>query len=320
MKTGFPMHLSLLVLLLAVAVGCNPTRTDADLANEVRGKVMADPNVTSRQIQVSAESGAVTLSGAVESEMERLAAANAASQVTGVRTVVNNLTVAGAPAMAFGEPAAAPVTRASAPPATQPAAKPAAQRPTAPVEEFNNPTAKSAAQQAQPAEARVTLPAGTALIVRLTSALDSEKNKTGESFVTSLDQPLTHNDEVVVPAHARVEGRIIEARDAGHFSGRSELVLQLTRIVVVGRSYDLNTDQWSREGASRAIIGGIVGGGKGAAIGAAAGAGAGTGVQAATGGKPIRLPAEAVLTFHLEQPLSVVPAPASERRQLPVNQ
>jgi outer membrane lipoprotein SlyB len=51
------------------------------------------------------------------------------------------------------------------------------------------------------------------------------------------------------------------------------------------------------------LLGAIAGGGKGAAIGAVAGAAAGGGVQVLTKGHEIRVPAETVLNFRLDQPL-----------------
>src|SRR5262249_58907421 len=89
-------------------------------------------------------------------------------------------------------------------------------------------------------------------------------------------------------------GRVVDVKSAGRFAGKSDLILQLTRLKMNGKSYAIQTDQWSKEGSSRgkataakvgtgaaagAILGGIFGGGKGAAIGAAAGAGAGTRVS-----------------------------------------
>jgi hypothetical protein len=53
------------------------------------------------------------------------------------------------------------------------------------------------------------------------------------------------------------------------------------------------------------IIGAIAGGGKGAAIGAAAGAAAGAGGQVLTQGREVRVPAESILNFRLDQPLLV---------------
>jgi outer membrane lipoprotein SlyB len=51
------------------------------------------------------------------------------------------------------------------------------------------------------------------------------------------------------------------------------------------------------------LIGAIVGGGKGAAIGAAVGAGAGLGTEVLTKGKQVRVPAETLLSFKLDQDL-----------------
>ena len=121
-------------------------------------------------------------------------------------------------------------------------------------------------------------------------------------------------DRVVIPAEAGLQGKIVEVRSAGRFTGRSSLVLELTRLAYNGKSYQLRTSQYSKQGPARdtrsaetigggagvgAILGAIVGGGKGAAIGAVIGAGVGTGVQARTKGAQVRLPAESLLSFHL---------------------
>ena len=54
-----------------------------------------------------------------------------------------------------------------------------------------------------------------------------------------------------------------------------------------------------------AIVGAIAGGGKGAAIGAAAGAAAGAGAEVITQGPTVNVPAESLLTFSLQQPLTL---------------
>jgi uncharacterized protein YcfJ len=99
------------------------------------------------------------------------------------------------------------------------------------------------------------------------------------------------------------------------------VVLQLDSITSNGKSYELQTDQYRKEGSSRgkstaekvgggAIVGGIIGaiagGGKGAAIGSAAGAGVGGGAQAASKAQAVKLPSETVLNFTLQAPLTVV--------------
>jgi outer membrane lipoprotein SlyB len=52
------------------------------------------------------------------------------------------------------------------------------------------------------------------------------------------------------------------------------------------------------------IIGAVAGGGKGAAIGAIAGTAGGAGAQVLLKGKQVRVPAETILKFKLDQPLS----------------
>ena len=183
---------------------------------------------------------------------------------------------------------------------------------------------------------KVTVPSGTNLAIRLIDPLDSETAQPGQSFKATLDSPLSVDGDVVLASGYDVQGHVIDVKSAGKFAGKSELVLQLDRISVGGKSYTLQTDQYRREGSSRgkntaekvgagaaigAIIGGIAGGGKGAGIGAAAGGGLGGGVQAATKGQQIKLPAETVLNFSLQSSLTVTPmteGPGARRHKLEV--
>ncbi len=130
------------------------------------------------------------------------------------------------------------------------------------------------------------------------------------------------DDKVVIPAGAGVQGRVVEAQSAGRFSGKPGLVIEVTRLAYNGESYELSSNQYSKQGSSRttraaATIGGGAGvgalmagdgGGRGAAIGAMIGAGAGTGVQAKAKPPEVQLPVETMLSFRLENPLTVVPA------------
>ena len=168
---------------------------------------------------------------------------------------------------------------------------------------------------------------GTQLTVRLVDPIDSEKNQTGDTFHATLNTPLTSDGEQAVPAGVEVVGHLVEVKSAGKFAGQSDVVMQLDSLSFGGRTYNLQTDQYSKKGSSRGkntatkvgagaaiggIIGALAGGGKGAAIGAAAGAGVGGGVQAATKGQQIKLPSETVLNFTLQQPITVVQAASSD--------
>ena len=137
----------------------------------------------------------------------------------------------------------------------------------------------------------------------------------------------------MIPAGADVVGRVADVKSAGRFAGNSVLTLELTSLSVNGKTYNIQTNQWTRAGngegkntatkvgvgtAAGAILGGIFGGGKGAAIGAATGAGAGTGVAASKKGQQIQLPAEAVLNFQTINAVTVTSA-RKQRTQLRTN-
>jgi hypothetical protein len=174
----------------------------------------------------------------------------------------------------------------------------------------------------------VTINSGTTISVRLNEPIDTSRNRVGDSFNGTLDSPIYSDGELAVPAGAGVQGRIVEVQDAGRFSGRSQLALELSSLSVNGRRYDLQTNQYTQQGNSQgsrtaktvgagagigALIGAIAGGGKGAAIGAAVGAAGGGGVQAARAPQAIHLGTEARLRFQLASPLSVSPTAAINR-------
>ena len=162
------------------------------------------------------------------------------------------------------------------------------------------------------------LPAGTNLIVRLIDSVDSEVNRVGQTFAASIDEPVMINGETVIPRGADVVVKLVDSKESGKFTGRSELTLDLVSVKVDGRPVDINTQTVSRESSSRgertakvaggtaavgAIIGEIAGGGKGAAIGAAAGGAAGAGAEVVTKGQRVKIPSETRLTFVTETPV-----------------
>ncbi len=172
----------------------------------------------------------------------------------------------------------------------------------------------------QAAGPTVTFPAETPIAIRTTSAIDTERNRVGDYFTATLEDPVAMGSQVILPRGAEVKGRITQAKESGHLTGKTELALELTEVIANGRSYTLKTGEYLEVGSSRgkrsaatvggvsalgAVIGAIAGGGKGAAIGAVAGAATGTGVQLITKGETLKVPAETVLEFKLQAPLTV---------------
>jgi hypothetical protein len=367
--------LSLLALAMA---GCSRVRDNAQVTSEVQSRIRNDYRLQMGRIQVRSTNGIVTLSGYVSTDEQRAATVQDATQIKGVRVVVDNLRMnnvgttdlAGIrpaspnpPAAAqkpsalivrsrsrFSPqtssnsevaPAAVPIRSSNSPAPAPPvsaqlsrAAAPAAQVVPVASVSSDGPSGDSNDTEANPGWStpprhevprveRVTVPDGTALDVRLTETLSSELNEKGDTFLATLASPIMVDDRVVIPAGAGVQGRVVEVQSAGRFSGKPGLVIEVTRLAYNGESYELTSNQYSKQGSSRttraaatigggagvgALIGGILGGGRGAAIGAMIGAGAGTGVQAKAKPPEVQLPVETMLSFRLENPLTVVPA------------
>jgi uncharacterized protein YcfJ len=118
---------------------------------------------------------------------------------------------------------------------------------------------------------------------------------------------------------------IRSANSTGGVTGSSDLALGLDSISVNGNTYRVITQDVQQQGNSGlgknkrtgeyvgggavlgTLIGAIAGGGKGAAIGAVTGAAAGAGAQVLTRGKAVKVPAETVLRFRLDEPLQLQP-------------
>ena len=336
-----------LVSLALFAVGCSRigTRPDAQVASDVQNKINGDSNIPDKQLNINANNGVVTLTGTVASDAARNAAANDAAQVEGVKTVVNNLEVA--PTSAAADQNAQPQNQANfnPPPPVREARRPSPSsrtrsshtsasnsgdnglRTTVPTGSSTGSSYDSASNTPStppppPVPQKITVPAGTQLSIRLNDEVNSEKAQVGDVFHGSISSPVAIDDQTAIPTTADVEGRVVDVKSAGRFAGQSVLTLELTKLTMNGKSYSLQTSQWTKSGNGRgkstaakvgggaavgAVLGGIFGGGKGAAIGAAAGAGAGTGVSAATKGQQIILHPEAIIAFQLQGPVTVTP-------------
>ena len=166
----------------------------------------------------------------------------------------------------------------------------------------------------------VTLPEGTAVHVRLDNALASNQARSGDQFSATVSEPVVEDGKTVIPQGAPARGLVVEARESGRLMGTPRLRLKLTEVEVGDKFYDLSTASNYRVGhghlkrnlawiggggAGGAVIGALAAGGKGALIGGPVGAGVGTAVAFMTGKRDIRLPAEAALTFHLANPVSI---------------
>jgi BON domain-containing protein len=303
-------------------------RSDQDIAADIQSRISGQSALNGQNIQVAVNGGTATLNGTVNNDASRALAAAESGGVNGVRTVINNLTVAPAQAAVKAPPAprapaprverqrhrgnrdsgrtANPEAMNEAPVQPQPAMTPKA--PPAPV------------KPAAPVARTVSVAAGTSLPVRLTDALDSGTTQTGQAIHGTLTADIIANNMVAIPRGTPVVGRVVQAKDATHFAGSSLLSIELTQVELKGQPLSVVTTPFSQQGKGRgkntamktgggaaigAIIGALAGGGKGAAIGAASGGGLGAGVNAVTRGDQVKIPAESLITFKLQSPINV---------------
>jgi len=342
------------LLMLAAISGCSKSanvasgdRTDAQVAGDVQTKISSDPSLSGRQISINADKGVITLSGTVNSDAEVTSALNDAQQAQGVKQVISRLAVQ--TAQAAPEPESdvqQPAPRKSSPGrATSTRVRPRHSLPASSSSYANSQGTSSASNSSDLASAnstastytppppppppqKVTVPAGTVLQVRTVEGLSSETNHESDPWHGTLNADIVVDDQTVIPAGAELEGRVMEAHAATHYSGGATLVLNVERLSFNGKTYQIATDTWERKAATRgkntaekvgggaavgAILGGIFGGGKGAAIGATAGAGAGAGANTITKGQKVELRPETLVSFRLQNPISVSPSASTGR-------
>jgi hypothetical protein len=165
-----------------------------------------------------------------------------------------------------------------------------------------------------------SLPSGTVLTIRMVDSVDSERDRVGQTFRASLDEPVVDSaGNALITRGSDVVVKLVDDKQSGKIEGRTVLTLDLVSLKINGRDVDIDTTSVTEQSDSRgaksgkviggtaalgAIIGAIAGGGKGAAIGAASGAGVGTAAQVMTKGQRVRIPSETRLTFTLARPVN----------------
>lgn len=173
----------------------------------------------------------------------------------------------------------------------------------------------------EPVYVTLQLEPGTPVVVRTTGEVSTKTAKTGETFVATLEEPLSDGDKVIAARGAEVAGRIVESDPGGRAKGKAKISVELVSLTSAsGKKIPISTVALTQEAGSTAkkdlkrtgiatgvgaAVGAIAGGGKGAAIGAGVGAGAGVAANLATRGDPSVIPSETVLRFELAQSVAV---------------
>jgi len=170
-----------------------------------------------------------------------------------------------------------------------------------------------------------TLPAATTISVRNSDTIRAASAQAGQTFPAVIVRDVIGSDGgIAIPKGSNATLVVRRANGQGKVKGQSVIVIDLASVEVAGRHYDLDTSDIARKGKQGmgknrrsgkfigggavlgTVIGAVAGGPAGAAIGAGAGAGAGAGLQAVTRGKAVRIPAETILSFKVEEPVDII--------------
>ena len=317
---GFILIVGALLFASCNALKLGHSTDDKTITTQIQAKLFDDSVLKTRDIHVASDKGTVTLTGTVDTDLEKVAVERIASQTDGVKSVVNQLMVsspasAETPTLPPAETAEAAPPQSPTPAAVEPERPRASGRRRHAVSSTSNgapsevasaseaPAARPAEMTAQatppPAVApaplpaappvpvakppeQITIPAGTIFSVRMIDSIDSAQSQPGAEFAASLEAPVVVGDRVVIPRQSSARVRLVQATSAGRMSGQSELKVELISVTVGDQTYPLQTGYYEQVGASRSRrTAETVGGG--AVLGALIGAIAGRGKGAAIG-------------------------------------
>jgi hypothetical protein len=161
-------------------------------------------------------------------------------------------------------------------------------------------------------EKKVTIPAGTPLLVKLDKAVGSS-DKPGTKFSGVLQGDLAADGVSAVKAGSAVYGQVMESKAAKRVRGKASVVFGLNQVNVDGQLVTIATDpiediaasslkKTAKGAAAGAAVGAIADSGEGAKKGAAIGAGA----SAVKKGESAGSEAGAIVEFKLSAPLTVM--------------
>lgn len=162
-----------------------------------------------------------------------------------------------------------------------------------------------------------TIDAGTTVQIRTNEDIDTRETD-GRVYSGVVNEDVRdRSGRIAIPRGSDVE-LIVKPVSS------NEVALDLDSVTINGQRYAIYTEGGIAKGQKEgiginkrtgkyvgggallgAVIGAMAGGGKGAAIGAGAGAAAGAGVQVLTRGQQVKVPAESLLTFRLDEPLQL---------------
>ncbi len=183
----------------------------------------------------------------------------------------------------------------------------------------NNYPQNSYPQNGQYGSVYGTLPFGTSLTIRTDTDIKTDRPQEGTLYSGQIAQDVMgQNNQVLIPMNSPAQLAVVSTDNSN-----KNLALTIQSVMINGRNYMISSGTTKGQskgglGANKrtgtyvgggalvgTLIGAMAGGGKGAAIGAIIGAAGGAGTQVLTKGDKIDIPAESMLTFKLDQPVTL---------------
>ena len=168
------------------------------------------------------------------------------------------------------------------------------------------------------------LPAGTKIRIQMDNEINSKVSSPGDTFTTTISQPVKVRETVVLPIGTIIEGRVTKVKRAsiGRKNGSLLIAFEMLRMTT-GEKREIKgvlVNQLTAESASAASVLTIAGGtalgavfgtisktDSGALIGAAIGTGAGAGIAFLRKGRDVRIKADE--EFEIELTSNVILPP-----------
>jgi hypothetical protein len=153
---------------------------------------------------------------------------------------------------------------------------------------------------------RLEVPAGTELMVRTIETIDSRNSGANQSFSGLVEQSVSdQSGHAIIPEGSSAQ-LVIRQGSANGKTGSPEMVLDVQSVTVGGRRYLVADDSDADIGASRRATQTIAGSAAvGTIIGAIPVGGTGVTTQVLTKGRDVKVPAETLLRFRLDKPVTL---------------
>ncbi len=149
----------------------------------------------------------------------------------------------------------------------------------------------------------VTIPAGTALPLQMTTTLSSASAQVEAPVTAKLQNAISVNGDSVIPAGAVLHGNVTDVERSGRVKGRAHIAFTFNEVAMNSGREDLRTnpltfeaEQTKGEDATKVGVG---------AVGGAILGGAGTRVVLATRGEEVTVTEGTNVTATLAQPMTV---------------